>query len=84
MKLARWIVYLIAVVVLALHQDFWNWGKVDPKLFGVLPVGLWYHALFCVACSVVMWLLLQVAWPKHLEEIKPEDGKLLHPDSHGH
>lgn len=82
MKAARWVVYVIATAVLVLHQDFWNWNKVDPKMFGALPVGLWYHGLYCVACAIVMWLLVAVAWPKDLEKIPPKEGKLLDPDVH--
>ena len=62
----------LVIVLLVLHQDFWNWGKFDPMLFGALPIGLAYHAAFCVACSVLMWLLVTFAWPKHLEEVEKE------------
>ena len=63
---------IIAVVALyALHQDFWFWRT--PYLFGrlplgFLPVGLFYHACFSVAASLLMWLLVTFAWPGHLEE----------------
>ena len=49
-----------------LHQDFWFWR--DGRLvFGVVPVGLLYHALYCVACSGMMWALVKFAWPRGLE-----------------
>lgn len=62
---------LLTLVVIALyisHQDIWNWRKVYPMAFGFVPIGLFYHACFTVACALVMWMLVTYAWPAHLEE----------------
>jgi hypothetical protein len=62
---------LLTLVVIALyvsHQDVWNWRKVYPMAFGFVPIGLFYHACFTVACALVMWMLVAHAWPAHLEE----------------
>ena len=62
---------LLALAVFALyvlHQDFWNWRRARPLVFGFVPVGLFYHAAFSVACAGLMWLLVRFAWPAHLEE----------------
>ena len=62
-------VAVAAVVVLyVLHQDFWFWREARPLVFGCLPIGLFYHAVFTIASSAVLWLLVKVAWPSHLEE----------------
>jgi hypothetical protein len=62
-------VAIVAVALLyVLHQDFWFWREARPLVFGFLPVGLFYHAAFTVATSAVLWLLVKVAWPSHLEE----------------
>ena len=52
----------------ALHQDFWFWREARPLVFGFLPVGLFYHAAFTIASSVLLWLLVRSHWPSHLEE----------------
>lgn len=52
----------------ALHQDFWNWNRVEPLAFGFLPVGLWYHVLYSIGAATVMALLVRFAWPEHLEK----------------
>jgi hypothetical protein len=59
----------IAAVALlyALHQDFWFWQEARPLVFGFLPIGLFYHAAFTLACSGVLWLLVAATWPHHLE-----------------
>jgi len=56
-----------ALVLYALHQDVWFWREAHPLVFGFLPVGLAYHALYSVAASGLLWLLVQWAWPSHLE-----------------
>lgn len=52
----------------ALHQDVWLWRTATPLVFGFLPAGLAYHAVYCVAAAVLMWALTQYAWPSQLEE----------------
>ena len=51
-----------------LHQDFWFWREARPLVFGVLPIGLFYHAAFTVASAGALWLLVTFAWPTHLDE----------------
>ena len=65
------ILFLAALVVATyvLHQDFWFWTRARPLLFGVLPVGLAYHAVYSVAAAALMWLLVRLAWPA-LSEIE--------------
>ena len=57
---------ICALALYLLHQDFWFWR--DRRLvFGVLPIGLFYHVLYAIACSVLMWALVRWAWPADLE-----------------
>lgn len=69
---------LLATLVLGLyvlHQDWWNWTAARPLLFGFLPPGLAYHALFSVASSICMALLVRFAWPGHLEALAGEASR---------
>lgn len=60
---------IAAVVVLyMLHQDFWFWREARPLVFGFVPIGLFYHAVFTLASSFALWLLVTFAWPSHLEK----------------
>jgi hypothetical protein len=61
-----WIVLIAALY--ALHQDLWYWRSARPLFAGFLPIGLTYHALYCLAASALMWALTTFAWPSHLEE----------------
>jgi hypothetical protein len=55
-------------VVYGLHQDFWFWREARPLVFGVLPIGLFYHAAYTVGTSIVLWVVVRLAWPSHLDE----------------
>jgi len=70
----KWVLFLLTIVLIVLHQDIWNWNRVDPRLFGFLPVGIWYHALYCVAAAVLLAMFVAFAWPKHLEDAEPAPG----------
>lgn len=58
---------ILIVSLYLLHQDFWFWRTASPLILGFLPVGLFYHLVYTLLIAVVMWLLVQIAWPKHLE-----------------
>jgi hypothetical protein len=68
---------LIVAVLYVLHQDVWFWMDVRPLVFGVLPVGLFYHAAYMVGTSLSLVVLLRLLWPAHLEA---EDGTITGPD----
>jgi hypothetical protein len=62
---------LIGAVYL-LHQDVWFWTDPRPLVFGFLPIGLFYHAAYTVACALLLWFLVRTAWPAHLDLPSPE------------
>ena len=64
----RWLAATAVALLYVLHQDFWFWREARPLVFGFLPIGLFYHAAFTVASSGVLWLLVKLAWPAHLEQ----------------
>ena len=71
------LIVLFALIVYALHQDYWNFNDVNIRL-GFLPVGLWYQALFACLCAFTMWVMGKVAWPAHLEKVEAEVLKNPH------
>lgn len=64
----RMVAVLIVAVVYALHQDFWYWREARPLVFGVLPIGLFYHAAYTLATAVVMWMLVRLLWPEGADD----------------
>ncbi len=71
MKFLRPVLLTVLVIaVYLLHQDFWNWKCATPLIFGFLPVGLAYHAAYSILAAFTMFLLVKLAWPKHLEGVQ--------------
>jgi hypothetical protein len=69
---------LLAIALLALfalHQDVWFWREARPLVFGILPVGLAYHAAYTLSVSVLMAVLVRRSWPSHLEEHREDEGR---------
>lgn len=58
---------LATLAVYLLHQDVWFWRTARPLVFGFVPIGLFYHAAYCVLASLLLWLLVAHAWPARLE-----------------
>ena len=68
--------WALAIAALyAAHQDLWFWCSARPLFAGFLPVGLTYHAVYCLACALLMWALTTLAWPSHLETPAGEDRR---------
>jgi hypothetical protein len=70
--MTRLLLGLVVVALYALHQDVWFWRTARPLVFGFLPVGLAYHAAYCLAIAGLMWALTRLAWPAHLEGAAPD------------
>lgn len=58
---------LAVLAFYALHQDVWFWRIARPLLFGFIPVGLAYHALYTLGAALLMAVLVRLAWPGGLE-----------------
>jgi hypothetical protein len=81
----KWILLALTVALIVVHQDFWNWAHSDPLFGGFLPVGLWYHALYCIAAAVLLALLVAFKWPTYLEGAEPETPEARRSESNsGH
>ena len=63
----RWLLVLAIVTLYVLHQDWWFRDSARPLVFGFLPIGLFYHAVFLVVAALLMGLLVRYAWPTKLE-----------------
>ena len=61
---------LLVAVVYLLHQDFWNWKRIEPLVLGFLPIGLAYHVGYSVLAAVTMAVLVRFAWPRDLESVE--------------
>ena len=65
-RFVRWLLYVTLVVLFLLHNDFWLWD--NPKMVIGFPIGLLYHIGFCIAAAILMMLIINHAWPSHLQD----------------
>ncbi len=63
----RRFVWVLVAVLFVVHQDFWWWDDA-ALVFGFLPIGLYYHALFSIAAGLTWAAAVRWAWPEHIEE----------------
>ncbi len=61
------VVTVLTILLYVLHQDVWFWRTARPLVLGFLPVGLFYHACYCLLAAAWMAVLVKVAWPDRLE-----------------
>jgi hypothetical protein len=64
---------LLVAALWVLHQDFWFWRDARPLVFGVLPIGLFYHVAYTLATSLLLWTLVKMLWPWHLDTDRSPD-----------
>jgi len=67
----KWLLVFLVLAVYVVHQDTWFWYD-RTLVFGVLPIGLAYHAAFCILAAITMAILVRYAWPQQLEASVPE------------
>lgn len=69
----RRFVWVLAVVLALLHYDFWYWND-RTLVFGFMPVGLAYQAVYSLLCGLTWYLAVVFAWPTHIEEWASDEG----------
>jgi hypothetical protein len=73
----RYVVWASVCVLILLHQDSWWWSD-RTLVFGILPVGLAYHAAFSLAAGLVWAFACKFAWPNEVEAWAEESPEGSH------
>jgi hypothetical protein len=63
----KYLVWLLLLALLVLHQDYWQWNDAR-LLFGFLPATLAYHMGISIAAAVAWGLAVWFCWPVEREE----------------
>ena len=71
---AKHVIFILAVVLGVLHQDFWNWDS-SSLVFGFMPIGLAYHAGYSIAAATLWVFAIKFAWPTELVEWAESDDE---------
>lgn len=78
----HWGLVIAVGALYLLHQDFWFWRSSALLVFGMLPIGLFYHICYTLAVVVLMLALVRFAWPAELES--ESDGQEVARTRSGH
>jgi hypothetical protein len=66
------LVFGLVAVLVVLHQDFWWWHRVEPMVFGFIPIGLAHHVGISLAASLLGWVVVRYCWPDDVDA--PDDA----------
>jgi len=61
------VVIALLIVLAVLHQDFWYWNKIEPLVFGFIPIGLAYHIGVSMAAGLLWAMAVHYCWPKDVD-----------------
>lgn len=76
----RGAIFAAALVLAVLHHDVWFFH--DSRLvFGFVPIGLFWHALYSVLAALLWWVAIRHAWPTELIRLAEDDP--IEPDAAG-
>ncbi len=65
------VVIIMLVLLGVLHQDFWFWNRIEPLVFGFIPIGLAYHIGVSIAAGALWALAVHYCWPKGVDVDDP-------------
>ncbi|TWT39565.1 DUF3311 domain-containing protein [Blastopirellula retiformator] len=70
----KYVVWSLVVILIILHQDFWNWDNAN-LVFGFIPVTLFYQVCISLGAGFTWFLAVQFIWPEKLEYIEQLEEK---------
>ena len=53
----------LILILIVVHQDFWNWG-VTERTIGGLPQGFVFQIGLSIAAAFIWLIVTMIAWPK--------------------
>jgi len=77
----RKLVYVMIVLLALVHQDFWWWDRIDPLVFGFIPIGLAYQAGVSIAAAALWAMAVKYCWPEGLVSEQGADTPLTGGDA---
>jgi len=64
----KWFVYSLIFLLAIVHQDFWLWDRIDPLVFGFIPIGLAYQAGVSIVAAILWAMAVKYCWPTNLQD----------------
>lgn len=71
----KMLVYGLIILLAIVHQDFWWWDRIDPLVFGFIPIGLAYQAGVSIVAAILWAMAVKYCWPANLEDEATTGGR---------
>ncbi|RMF75843.1 MAG: DUF3311 domain-containing protein [Planctomycetota bacterium] len=65
----KYVICGLLLVLIAAHQDFWNWRRIEPLVFGFIPIGLAHHIGISIGAVVLWSLAARFMWVDESESL---------------
>ncbi|MCH7595645.1 MAG: DUF3311 domain-containing protein [Planctomycetes bacterium] len=78
----RVLVYGLLVLLAIVHQDYWWWDKIDPLVFGFVPIGLAYHAGVSIVAAILWAMAVKYCWPADADVVDAMGGSGVNDGDH--
>ncbi|MBI1826936.1 MAG: hypothetical protein HY287_15825 [Planctomycetes bacterium] len=63
----RKVIWGLLFLLAVLHQDFWNWNRIDPLIFDFIPIGLAYQIGVSIVAAILWAFAVHYCWPKDVD-----------------
>ena len=60
-------VVVMLVLLGILHQAFWFWNRIEPLVFGFVPIGLAYQIGVSIAAAILWATAVHFCWPRDVD-----------------
>lgn len=65
----RFFIYGLLLLLIVAHQDFWNWRRIEPLVFGFIPIGLAHHIAISIGAVILWTLAARFMWVEDAETL---------------
>lgn len=71
----RKLIYVLFLLLVISHQDFWFWTTHKPLVFGFIPIGLAWHVGISIGAGLLGLLAVKYAWPANVDNVEVIEHK---------
>jgi len=58
------LLWVLTIVWVFFHVDFWAWDRIDPILFGFIPYHVLYHTGLLIVGGVLIYWMVEKVMPE--------------------
>jgi hypothetical protein len=71
----KFVIVAMVALLVVIHQDVWNWHRIEPLIFGFIPVGLAWHTMISLFAAFLAAMMVRFCWPALVEAMESAPDK---------